>query len=86
MSHTMFTKGGILMCVINVILNFVSNGAKTFHDAALGVYTHESEDVKEIREELFGQEMSDAEHVRQDWRMIARDARVAIDKLKVAHE
>ncbi|MBQ8936485.1 MAG: hypothetical protein IJ066_01975 [Bacteroidaceae bacterium] len=82
----MLTKGGILMCIINVFFNFVSNGAKTLHDAALGIYTHESDDVKEIREELFGQEMSDAEHVRQDWRMIARDARVAIDKLKVAHE
>lgn len=82
----MLTKGGILMCVINVILNFISTGAKTLHDAALGVYTHESEDVREIREELFGQEMSDAEHVRQDWRMMARDARVAIDKLKLAHE
>ena len=85
-SHFMLTKGGILMCVINVILNFVSNGARTLHDAALGRYTHESEDVKEIRQELFEQEMSDAEHVRQDWRMIARDSRVTIDKLKLAHE
>lgn len=82
----MLTKGGFLMCLLNVFSSFVSNGMKTLHDAALGQYTHESEGVSEIRAELFDQDMSDGERVRQDWRMLARDARVTMDKYALAHE
>ena len=84
--QTMLTKGGILMCVINVFTSFVSNGAKTLHDAALGQYDHESEGVSEIRAEMFESDSSDAERVRQDWHMLGRDARIAVEKFAVGHE
>lgn len=74
------------MWVINILFNFVSNGARTLHDAARGTYTQDSESVREIREEMFGQEMSDAERVRQDWRMMGRDARAAVESYMSAHE
>ena len=74
------------MRVINIFFNFVSNGARTLHDAARGAYTQDSESVREIREEMFGQEMSDAERVRQDWRLMGRDARAVVDRYALAHE
>ena len=82
----MLTKGGLLMCILNFFSSFVSDGAKNLHDAALGEYSHESESISEIRAEMFGEELSDAERVRLDWRMMGRDARVAIDKYAKTHE
>ena len=84
--HRFFTKGGLLMCVLNVLSNFISNGAKTLREAAQGQYTYESESIRAIREEVFGQDMSDADKVRQDWRMIGYDAHAAVEKYLLAHE
>ena len=82
----MLTKGGLLMCILNFFSNFVSDGVKTLHDAALGKYSHESESISEIRAEIFGEELSDSERVRRDWQMMGRDARTAINKYVSAHE
>ncbi|MBO4906240.1 MAG: hypothetical protein J5486_04275 [Bacteroidaceae bacterium] len=73
------------MCTLNVFANFVSNGAKVLHEAAQGRYTSESESMRAIRAEVFGPEMTDADKVRHDWRMIGRDARAAVEKIE-AHE
>lgn len=75
----MLTKGGFIMCALNLLGSFFSNGAKTLHDAALGQYTHESTGISEIRAELFDQEISDGERVRGDWRMLGRLSSAPLD-------
>ena len=74
------------MLAINGVFGFVSNGARTFREASHGLYLCENEGISEIREEMFGEEKTDAEKVRQDWRMLGRDARVTIDKYNSSHE
>lgn len=76
------------MLIVNCILSFVSDGARTFHDAALGKYHHESEAIQQLREELLGNSSitSDAQNLRRDRMNVGRDVRVSFNKIVAQHE
>jgi len=78
-----FTKGGIFMFAANCIMGFVTDGAKTFRDAAKGRYNQESEAIQELREEMFGESSttSDAQNLRRDRMMVGRDVRASYNKI-----
>jgi hypothetical protein len=84
----LFSKGGVFMLFVNCILSFVSDGARTFHDAAMGKYHHESEAIQQLREEMFGNSSvtSDAQNLRRDRMNVGHDVRVSFNKIVAQHE
>ena len=62
---------------------FVSNGVKTFRAAAIGCYNGESEAMRQIREDVMNDPVSDSDRLRRDWRNVGRDVRVSFTKLTV---
>ena len=72
------------MCIINEIKNFVSQGADTSRKSSKGLYNIESDEVKEIRRELFEETSTradDAVKLRKDMEHIRSDVRVSFNKL-----
>lgn len=62
------------------IFAFFGNGFRVFIVAAGGGYRNESEAIREMREEMFGNTLSDKQRMRQDMMMLGRDWRMAINK------
>ncbi len=62
-------------------MHFITNGAKTFRDAASGVYNAESDSVKEIRREIFDDHKSDLDHLRSDSKKIGGDVQNSFNKI-----
>lgn len=61
---------------------FLANGFSVWRDAALGQY-QSSPEISRMREDFLNQELNratDAQNLRQDWRMVARDCRIAFNK------
>lgn len=73
------------MCILNEIKRFVSNGSKTFRDAASGQYDGDSQIVKDIRKEMLRDrtQSDDCEELRKDRKNVASDIRGAFNKLSV---
>ena len=72
------------MCIINEIKNFVSQGADTLRKSSKGLYNIESDEVKEIRREIFEETSTradDAVKLRKDMEHIRSDVRVSFNKL-----
>lgn len=72
------------MCIINEIKSFVVNGAETLRKASKGRYDLQTEEVEEMRRELFERPSSridDAINLRRDRYNVSRDVRVSFDKL-----
>lgn len=83
--HKIFAKGGLLMLVINSVFGFIDNGARTFREAAMGQYRHESEAIQRLREEMLGDVNSDAQNLRRDRMMVGRDVRTSFNKIVAEH-
>ncbi len=80
----LFSKGGAFMCIMNEIKAFVANGKRTFNDAAKRRYSMQTDDVIELRKEIFGRVTSrndDLKALQHDRRNISADIRIAFDKL-----
>lgn len=72
------------MCIINEIKSFVSNGAETLRKASHGRYDSQTDEVKEMRRELFektSSRLDDAISLRKDRNNIRHDVRTSLDKL-----
>lgn len=72
------------MCIINEIKSFVSNGADTLRKASRGRYDIQTDEVKEMRRELFEESsncVDDAAKLRKDRENISLDVRVSFNKL-----
>lgn len=72
------------MCVIKELSRFLKRGATTFHDASRGRYHEESEEILELRKEIFGKESrrsDDRQNVLKDRKAIEKDVRKSFDKL-----
>lgn len=82
-----FTKGGLFMLAANCLSSFVSDGARTLREAAMGRYNHESEAIQELREEMFGKGsiVNDAQSLRRDRMMVGRDVRNSFNKIIAEH-
>lgn len=76
-------KGSVFMLIFNCILGFVSDGTRTFRDAAMGRYHYESEALQQLREEMLGNSHvgSDAQNLRLDRMKIGHDIRVCYNKI-----
>lgn len=78
-----FTKGGFLKFAANRFAAFVFKGARTFREATMGRYNHESKVIQELREEMFGNDsmVSDAQNLRRDIMMVRHDVRTSFNKI-----
>lgn len=76
------------MLFANCFLSFVSDGARTFHDAAMGKYHHESEAIQQLREELLGKSSitGDTQNLRRDRMNVGHDVRISFKKIVAQHE
>lgn len=73
------------MCILNEIKRFISNGSKTFRDAASGKYDGDSQTVKDIRKEMLRDKTKsdDCNGLKKDRKNVASDIRGAFNKLSV---
>lgn len=72
------------MCIIDDIKSFVSNGAEVLRKASKGRYDLQTDEVKEMRRELFeasSGRADDAAKLRKDKENVSRDVRVSFNKL-----
>lgn len=69
------------MKVIIHIVEFFSNGSRVFRIAARGRYDEESEAVALLRDEVFSNQATDRQRLRQDFAKVGRDWRMAADKV-----
>ena len=76
------------MCMLNEIRSFVTKGKRTLNDAAKGRYSVQTEDVVEIRREIFGSVSGlrdDMKALQQDRRNVNADIRTAFEKVVTRH-
>lgn len=57
---------------------FIKDSVNVLRAASVGRYEHESEAVREIREEMFGTPKSDKENLIADRRRVAQDVRTIL--------
>lgn len=72
------------MCMFKEFGRFVMRGVITFRSASRGQYRIETDDVNEIRKELFGIEShrsDDRRNLQRDRKTIERDVRMSFNKL-----
>ena len=80
----LFSKGGVIMCMLNEIKMFVTRGGRTLNDAARRRYDVHTDGFLEIRREIFEGATSRADDMRalqQDRRNINADVRTAFGKI-----
>lgn len=75
------------MLFINGVCGFVSDGTRTFREAAMGQFRHESEAIQQLREEMLSATSvtSDAQNLRRDRLMVSRDVRASFNKIVAEH-
>lgn len=74
----------IIMCIMKTIWKFAVRGVKSFHDASLGKYKDESQEVRELKEEMMNHPSStatDRRNLRKDQRSVYRDIRKSYNKI-----
>lgn len=74
------------MLLVNCIIGFVTDGTRTLRDAARGDYHHESEAIRQLRKEMFGDTYSnDAQNLRKDRLKVGRDVRISFNRIIAEH-
>lgn len=85
----LFSKGGVIMCLLNEIKTFVKGGVRTLNEAANRRYDIQTEGVVQMRREIFEGGVSsradDVKALQQDRRNINADVRTAFRKIIVKH-
>lgn len=84
----LFSKGGVIMCLLNEIKTFVKGGVRTLNDARNRRYDIQTEGVAQMRQEIFEGVSSRADDIKAlqlDRKNINADIRTAFGKIVVKY-